>query len=99
MGKTYWVYIITNKNRTTLYIGMTNNLESRVDQHRVGTVEGFSKRYNLKLLVHYESFGEVRDAIKREKLLKKWNRTWKEELISKENPNWDDLSDGGNWFK
>ena len=99
MGKTYWVYLITNKNHTTVYIGMTNNLEPRVDQHRTREFDGFSKRYNLKYLVHYESFTDVHDAIRREKQLKGWDRTWKNELIETDNPNWDDLSDGGNWFK
>ena len=99
MGKTYWAYMMTNKNRTTVYIGMTNNLESRVDQHRAGEVEGFTKHYNLTYLVHYEAFTKVHDAIRREKQLKRWDRAWKNELIETDNPNWDDLSDGGNWFK
>jgi putative endonuclease len=99
MRKTYWTYIITNEYKTTLYIGITSDLEHRIDQHHAGTFEGFSKTYNLKYLVHYESFTEVKDAIRREKQLKKWNRAWKIQLIEENNPKWEDLSDNGNWFK
>lgn len=89
--KNYYVYIVTNKPRGTLYIGMTNNLIRRAYEHRKGLIEGFTKKYNLKRLVYYEVFDRVEDAILREKRLKKWNRQWKIDLIEKVNPNWNDL--------
>ena len=89
--KNYYVYILTNKPRGTLYIGMTNNLVRRGYEHRNGLADGFTKKYNLKMLVYFEVFNRVEDAILREKRLKKWNRQWKIDLIEKVNPNWDDL--------
>ena len=89
--KNYYVYILTNKPRGTLYIGMTNNLVRRGYEHRNGLADGFTKKYSLKMLVYFEVFNRVEDAILREKRLKKWNRQWKIDLIEKLNPNWDDL--------
>ena len=89
--KNYYVYILTNKPRGTLYIGMTNNLVRRGYEHRNGLADGFTKKYSLKMLVYFEVFNRVEDAILREKRLKKWNRQWKIDLIEKVNPNWDDL--------
>ena len=89
--KNYYVYILTNKPRGTLYIRMTNNLVRRGYEHRNGLADGFTKKYNLKMLVYFEVFNRVEDAILREKRLKKWNRQWKIDLIEKLNPNWDDL--------
>ena len=89
--KNYNVYIVTNKPKGTLYIGMTNALIRRGYEHRNGLIEGFTKKYNLKSLVYFEVFDRVEDAIIREKRLKKWSRQWKIELIEKENPDWDDL--------
>ena len=94
--KVYWVYIVTNQPHGTLYIGVTNSLERRVRQHRTGAIEGFTKRYGLKRLVHFEPFGEITDAIARETELKGWLRRRKVELIEKENPLWRDLADG--WY-
>tara|TARA_Y100000031_G_C8046391_1_gene304105 strand:+ start:336 stop:698 length:363 start_codon:yes stop_codon:yes gene_type:complete len=94
--KNYFIYIITNYKKTTLYSGITNNLIRRMDEHKKGLLNGFSKKYNLKNLVYYEETNNVNDAIKREKQLKKWNRKWKEELINKVNPVWKDLS--ADWF-
>jgi len=91
MMKNYFIYIVTNKSRGTLYIGMTNNLLRRGYEHRKGLIDGFSKKYNLKRLVYFEVFNSVEDAIQREKRLKKWSRLWKINLIEKANPNWDDL--------
>ena len=89
--KNYYVYIVSNKPRGTLYIGMTNNLVRRVYEHRDGLIDGFTRKYNLKRLVYFEVFNRVEDAIHREKRLKKWNRQWKIELIEKVNPAWIDL--------
>lgn len=88
----YYVYIITNKKNGVLYIGMTNDLERRIFEHKHKLIDGFSKRYNLSKLIYYETYSQVQDAILREKRLKKWKRDWKINLILKENPNWNDLS-------
>ncbi len=89
--KNFYVYIVTNKPRGTLYIGVTNNLVRRIYEHRNSLINGFTKRYNLKRLVYFEVFDRVEEAIHREKRLKKWNRQWKIELIEKSNPDWTDL--------
>ena len=89
--KNYYVYIVTNKPRGTLYIGMTSDLDRRAFEHRNGLIDGFTKKYNLKMLVYFEVFNRVEGAITREKKLKKWNRQWKIDLIEKSNPEWDDL--------
>ena len=89
--KNYYVYLVTNKLHGTLYIGITDNLVRRGDEHRNGLIDGFTKKYNLKRLVYFEVFNCVEDAIHREKRLKKWNRQWKIELIEKVNPEWTDL--------
>jgi putative endonuclease len=90
--KNYYVYIMTNKGRTTLYTGVTSSLVRRVTQHRRGDVPGFTQRYNINRLMHYERFNDVRDAIAREKQIKGWSRTRKEALIGESNPKWTDLS-------
>ncbi len=89
--KSYYVYIVSNKPRGTLYIGMTNNLVRRGYEHRNGLIDGFTKKCNLRILVYFEVFNRVEDAILREKRLKKWNRRWKIELIEKVNPDWTNL--------
>ena len=91
MSKRYWVYIITDKPYGTLYVGMTGDLFRRSYEHREGIYEGFSRKYGLKILVWYEEHGEVNDAIKQEKKLKKWKREWKVNLIKAFNHKWDDL--------
>jgi putative endonuclease len=77
----------------TLYIGITANLQNRINEHKQGLVEGFTKKYNIKNLVYYEIFGDIKEAITKEKQLKKWKREWKIKLIEKDNPGWEDLSD------
>jgi len=88
----YYLYIITNKTYGTLYIGVTNDLERRIFEHKNKLIEGFTKRYGLDKLVYFESFQYVNDAIKREKNMKKWKRQCKIDLIEESNPNWKDLS-------
>lgn len=88
----YYVYILTNKNNTVLYIGMTNNLIRRLYEHKNKIIKGFTARYNIDKLVYYEITNDVEEAIVREKILKKWNRRKKENLINISNPNWEDLS-------
>jgi putative endonuclease len=75
----------------TLYIGLTNDLLRRIHEHKEDLVEGFTKRYSIHMLVYYEIFSNVSDAILREKRIKKWNRQWKINLIEKSNPDWKDL--------
>jgi putative endonuclease len=88
----YYVYILTNQAPGTLYIGVTNDLERRLAQHRRGTIEGFSKKYGLTQLVYFEETPSIDDAISREKQLKNWRRQWKINLIETMNPDWKDLS-------
>jgi len=93
--KTYFVYIVASKSRT-LYVGITNNLERRVYEHRHKLLPGFTARYNINRLVYFEVFGEIRDAIAREKQIKRWSRTKKVALIESVNRDWKDLS--ADWF-
>ena len=88
----YWVYILTNKHCSTLYIGMTNDLDRRVAEHKCGEIPGFTQRYQLKRLVWFEHFRDVNEAIACEKKLKGWLRSKKNALIAKNNPRWLDLS-------
>ena len=74
----YYTYILANKSDTTLYIGVTNDLERRVTEHRSGTIPGFTQKYNCHKLVYFESFSDVEQAIAREKQLKKWSRAKKD---------------------
>ena len=90
--KEYYVCIMTNRSRT-LYIGMTNNLERRVYEHKRKLIPGFTSRYNITQLVYYDMTNEVLDAIAREKQLKGWRRSKKIALIESANPEWRDLSD------
>lgn len=92
MNQQYYTYIITNKKDGVLYIGVTNNIERRITEHKRGSTKGFSKRYNLDKLVYFETHQYINDAIKREKNMKKWKREWKIKLIEKNNPNWEDLA-------
>lgn len=87
----YWVYIITNKPRGVLYIGVTGGIDDRMERHVSGQGSKFSAKYKLKLLVYYEEFQYVQDAIARKKQLKRWHREWKFNLIEKSNPNWVNL--------
>ena len=90
--KYYYVYIMTNKPKGTLYIGITNNLIRRVYEHKNDLIENsFTSRYSLHRLVYYEVYSYVWDAIRREKNVKKWKRNWKIRMIEEMNPNWDDL--------
>ncbi len=86
-----WVYIMTNKPNGILYVGVTSDLARRVSEHRDGAVEGFTKKYGLKRLVHAEFHDEIERAIQREKTIKHWSRAWKANLILASNPDWNDL--------
>lgn len=91
--KTYYVYIMTNKNNNVLYTGITNNLERRVFEHRNKFIKGFTEKYNINKLVYYEETDDVGEAIYREKQLKNWHRQWKVNLINSFNKEWRDLSE------
>jgi putative endonuclease len=88
-----WVYILTNRPNGTLYIGVTSDLALRIWEHREGLVEGFTKRYGLKMLVYAEHHEDIRTAIQRETTMKHWSRAWKVKLILENNPDWIDLYD------
>ena len=90
------MYIMTNRSRT-LYTGVTNDLQRRVYEHKRKLVEGFTKKYNLTILVYYDETSDIQSAIKREKQIKGWLRRKKIELIESVNPYWEDLSKG--WFE
>ena len=89
--KNYYVYILASKRNGTLYIGVTSGLKKRVYEHKHDLVEGFTKKYQVHILVYYEMTNDIESAIRREKLLKKWRRRWKIALIEKNNPEWKDL--------
>jgi len=88
----YYIYILTTKNNAMLYIGVTNDLQRRLYEHKNKLIDGFTKKYNINRLVYYEEYKEIEEAIAREKQLKSWTRIKKEKLIEKENPEWKDLS-------
>jgi putative endonuclease len=87
----YYVYILASGPRGTLYVGVTNDLIRRVYEHRNHSVSGFTEKYDVHHLVYFEIFDDVREAITREKRLKRWRRAWKIELIEKHNEDWHDL--------
>ena len=88
----YYVYILASGHYGTLYIGITNDLRTRLEQHRAGHGSKFVSKYKIYRLVHVETFASPQEAIAREKQLKNWRRDWKIELIEKENLDWSDLS-------
>ena len=88
----YYVYILASQRNGTIYIGMTDDIERRIGEHKLKEVKGFTKKYGVDKLVYYEEFENSYDAFIRERQLKKWNRAWKLELIEKENPQWKDLA-------
>ncbi len=90
--KYYYVYMLTNYLNKVVYVGVTNDLERRIYEHKNKLVDGFSSRYNLKKLIYYEVFGDIRQAIAREKQLKGLIRKKKDELVNQANPQWRDLS-------
>ena len=89
---TYYVYILASRKYGTLYIGVTNDLLTRLEQHRSGRGSEFVKKYGVRRLVHVETFASLQEAIAREKQLKNWHRDWKIRLIEEDNPDWSDLS-------
>jgi len=90
MSRTYWIYILASRSRN-LYVGVTNDIQRRMIEHRHGLVPGFTSRYRIFRLVHWEPFGDIRAAIAREKELKGWRREKKIWLIERDNATWQDL--------
>lgn len=93
MENFYAVYILTNYSNTTLYIGVTSDLIKRIWEHKNKVVDGFTKKYNVDKLVYYELCESIETAIKREKQLKNWHRSWKINLIKEKNPKFEDLTE------
>jgi putative endonuclease len=97
MHKCYYVYILTNRNKTTLYVGVTSRLQRRIAEHQMDSEnakKSFAGKYNCYFLVYYEEFNDSRKAIEREKKIKKWRREKKNDLIAEFNPEWDFLNEG-----
>jgi putative endonuclease len=92
MPKGGYVYMMANRPNGILYVGCTSNLPQRVEQHKTGAFEGFTKKYGLKTLVWYEPFDTIEGAIARERQLKEWKRAWKVRLILESNELWEDLT-------
>ncbi|HEY4135648.1 MAG TPA: GIY-YIG nuclease family protein [Alphaproteobacteria bacterium] len=86
-----YVYILASDRNGTLYVGVTSDLVRRIHEHREDAIDGFTKRYGVKRLVHYEQYDDIQTAIQREKNLKRWIRDWKITLIERSNPDWLDL--------
>jgi len=90
----YYVYLLTNWNNKVMYVGVTNNLERRMYEHKHKLVEGFTQKYNIDKLVYFEQTRDVHAALEREKEIKKWRREKKNALVLKDNTEWRDLSEG-----
>ena len=97
MGRSYFIYFLTNFTNKVLYVGVTNNLKRRLYEHKNDLVEGFTKKYRAHKLVYFEETGDVNAALSREKEIKAWRREKKNHLVNENNPEWLDLSDG--WFE
>jgi putative endonuclease len=89
----FFVYIVASRRNGTLYIGMTDDLVKRIWQHRNGVVPGFTKKYQVKMLIWYETHETRESALTRERQMKRWNRAWKLQIIEQMNPSWRDLWD------
>ena len=94
--RTYYVYLLASKSRR-LYVGVTNNLERRLFEHKSKKIDGFTKQYNIDRLVHFEQTSDILNAIAREKQIKGWNRSKKISLIEAGNPGWEDLA--ADWYQ
>jgi putative endonuclease len=91
--KNYYVYLLTNWNNKVIYLGVTNDLNRRIYEHKNKLISGFTKKYNLNKLVYFEETCDINAAINREKEIKKWRREKKDILVNQINPNWQDLSE------
>ncbi|MBQ3045006.1 MAG: GIY-YIG nuclease family protein [Clostridia bacterium] len=93
MKNNYYVYIMTNKNNQVMYVGVTNDIYRRVEEHKAKKIDGFTKKYNVTKLVYCESTAYVENAIEWEKKIKGWTRAKKNALVESLNPEWKDLSE------
>jgi len=93
MSKKYYTYILTHEREYIFYVGVTNNIERRMSEHKGATFGTHVGHYNIKKLVYFEEHSDVRIAIRREKTIKKWKKQWKINIITEMNPEWNDLSD------
>ncbi|MCP3381373.1 GIY-YIG nuclease family protein [Bradyrhizobium sp. CCGUVB4N] len=93
MRMCFFVYILASKRNGTLYVGVTNDLARRISEHKAKLIPGFTRQYDVALLVYFETFESVLEARAREHSLKRWRRAWKLKLIEELNPNWRDLTD------
>lgn len=89
----YYVYILTNWNHRVMYVGSTKDLKKRISQHKTKRETGFTHKYKVNKLVYFEKAVGIKDALQREKQLKRWRRKWKNELVESINPNWEDLGE------
>jgi len=92
MNKRFFVYVLSNRRRGVLYVGVTSDLIRRLFEHKAKLVPGFTKTYGIVMLVYYEEYSSILEARAREATLKRWRRAWKMELIDKFNPDWRDLT-------
>ena len=90
--KIYYIYLLTNWNNKVMYVGITNDLERRIYEHKEKVVKGFTEKYNVTKLVYYEQTSDIVAALNREKEIKKWRREKKDRLVKNTNPQWRDLS-------
>jgi putative endonuclease len=90
------VYTLTNKPNGVLYVGMTNELDRRITEHKTKQIKGFTYKYNVDQLVYFEEFETYHEAFQKERQMKKWKRDWKVELIENKNPEWKDLANS--WY-
>ena len=95
----YYVYLLANKNDKVMYVGVTNNLERRVYEHKAKMIPGFTEKYNVNKLVYFEETNDVSAAIAKEKEIKKWRREKKNDLVVTVNSDWKDLSENINYYK
>jgi putative endonuclease len=92
MSQTFYVYILASRYRGTLYVGVSNDIARRIGEHKSGVVKAFTQRYKVHRLVYFEAYGSILEAGARERVLKRWRREWKFDLIEKLNPDWHDLT-------
>ena len=93
MDKRFFVYILSNRPRGVLYVGLTNDLIRRLGEHKAKLIPGFTKTYGVIILVYYEEYSSIVEARAREAMIKRWRRAWKIALVDKFNPDWRDLAD------
>ena len=89
----YYVYLLASSQNGMVYIGVTNSITRRLEEHQTGLTDGFTRRFGIRKLVYYETFLDVDNAIAREKQLKRWSRKKKNDLVESKNPAWEDLSE------